>query len=258
MVNDAVIRALKAVTPRIAIQFMNKFRYHVCRTTSAITPEVAATEFVDSYANTSMFALESLSQMGDIRKMRLLSISTRVSHLADYCAIFDSVIHNTMLNTAFPFDSTACPKRRLSVIYGDFFDLPPLDVDCVISHAAIHCFSDSRYRNSPEESLAKPYATAKKLRTIIGESRIPVIVSVAVLHEGVFIDDNAHLSHSKFVESFQNAGFELQNHFFDYLTGGMEHRPEYFFPEFRRSNTLPDLRGKSAAWNYVIGTYLFT
>jgi hypothetical protein len=209
-------------------------------------------ECIDYYGNTSLFALESIRRHGDFKDMNLLSIASLRAHLVDYIAIFRSVQHVTMVETRLP--TRKIDSFRL--LRQDFFSLPRLEVDCVISHAAIHCFNDSRYGNAHSpEGFGRPYQSAGKLREIVGPARVPVVVSIAVNeHEGLF-DNNAHLGHEKFVAAFTGAGFELRDYFFDYLCGGIPQKPEYLEPEYRRSKRLPGDTGKR--WHYVIGNYYF-
>jgi len=140
----------------------------------------------------------------------------------------------------------------------DFFELTPLPLDCVISQAAIHCLNDSRYGNQADKAgWQRPYQAAKKLREIIGERSIPVVVSIAVHRTESMIDDNARLSHDKFVESFVGAGFSLREHFFDYCCYGMPQRVEYLEERYRRATELPTDEQAPSEYNYVIGNYYF-
>ena len=126
----------------------------------------------------------------------------------------------------------------------------------MISHAAIHCFNDTRYGNAHSaEGFQKPYAVPAKLRQIIGQKKVPVIVSIAVNREEGFFDNNAHLAHDKFVAAFEDSDFQLQDYFFDYLCGGIPQTPQCLEVEYRRSKTLPKATG--SRWHYVIGNYYF-
>jgi hypothetical protein len=216
-------------------------------------------EFIDYYGNTSLFALDALCRYGDLGSMKLLSIASRMHNLADYMAIFKEVHHVTMANTQLPVPIEKSPAR-LTLYRQDFFTLAPLDVDCVVSHAAIHCFNDTRYGNaSTPEGFQKPYQAPAKLREIVGNKRIPTIVSIAVnQHEG-FFDNNVHLSHDKFIAAFEKAGFALQDYFFDYICGGgTPHRDEYFNPEYRRSKKFPEPSNTpKAPREWVVGVYFF-
>ena len=212
-------------------------------------------EFVNYHGNTSLFALSAFRRHGRLSDMRLLSVACLMPHLADYLGIFDTVHHNTLTETRLPLAAEECPAK-LVVHRRDLFELPQLDVDCVISHAAIHCFNDTRYGNaSTTEGWAKPYRAAAKLREIAGRT-VPTVVSVAVHQEEGFFDNNAHLGHARFVESFEAAGFGLKDHFFDYVCGGIAQQPEYLEPAWRRSKTLPPHPpAKPREW--VVGNYYF-
>jgi hypothetical protein len=215
-------------------------------------------EFVDFWSNTSLYALEVIQSHGRLSDMQLLSIGNRMSHVADYVALFRSIYHSTLLNTVVPDASRFSTPRQLQILKGDFFELPSLDVDCVISQAAIHCLNDTRYGNEGNSNgWQRPYQAAGKLRQIIGKKTVPVIVSIAAHRTESFIDDNARLAHDKFVESFVAAGFSLQDHFFDYLCYGMPARPEYLESPYRRSKTLPNDQEAPNEYHYVIGNYYF-
>jgi hypothetical protein len=187
--------------------------------------------------------------------MKLLSIACRMPHLADYLGSFHTVYHNTMVETVLPFTQAQFPAR-LILYRQDFFSLPPLDVDCVISHAAIHCFNDSRYGNTTApDGWQKPYQAATKLRQIVGDRKVPAFVSVPVNHQEYFVDNNVHLSHDKFILSFERAGFTLQDHYFDYVSGGLTQTREYLDLSFRRSQELPK---QTLPREYVVGNYHFS
>jgi len=214
-------------------------------------------EFIDFWSNTSLFALEAIQGHGPLKDMSLLSIGNRMSNLADYVALFDTVYHSTLLNTLMP-DALDGSPRRLKILKNDFFDLPPLEVDCVISQAALHCLNDTRYGNEGSTSgWQRPYQAAAKLRQIIGNKSIPVVVSIAAHRQESLIDDNARLAHDKFVESFLTAGFSLKDYFFDYLCYGMPARIEYMDARYRRAKELPADKEAASEYNYVIGNYYF-
>jgi hypothetical protein len=211
-------------------------------------------EFINLHGNTSLFALDVLRKHGRLDEMKLLSLACLMPHLADYLGIFHTVYHNTMVQTRLPVAPEKFPARFVEYMQ-DFFSLPALDVDCVISQTVIHCFNDSRYGNSAaSDRWQKPYEAAARLRQIVGAKQIPVIVSIAVNRDEAFIDNNVHLSHEKFVRSFETAGFKLQDHFFDYLCGGLPQRPEYMEVSYRRSKELPT---GTAAKEWVVGNYYF-
>jgi hypothetical protein len=212
-------------------------------------------EFINYYGNTSLFALDVLRRHGALAEMKLLSIASRMPHLADYLALFHTVHHNTMVQTCLPLPAELFPAK-LVMHQRDLFELEALDVDCVISHAAIHCMNDTRYGNSQSsDGWQKPYRAAAKIRQIAGSKPTPTIVSISVNHEEGFFDNNTHLSHEKFTRSFEAAGFRLQELFFDYLCGGIPQRPEYMQPQYRRSKSLPEHGGSPKAW--VVGNYYF-
>jgi len=213
-------------------------------------------EFINYDGNTSIFALEILRRHGELGKMTLFSIAGRMPHFADYLGIFKRVDHVTMVETSLPFAIEQSPAK-LVVHREDFFSLGSMDVDCVISHAAIHCFNDTRYGNvNTSAGYQKPYQVPAKLRQIVGEKRIPAIVSIAVNREEGFFDNNVHLAHDKFVTAFEKAGFGLQDYFFDYVCGGgIPHKNEYFQKEYRRSKKFPEASGSPKEW--VVGVYHF-
>ncbi len=214
-------------------------------------------EFIDFYGNTSLFALEVMQRHGKLKEMRLFSLGNRVAHMVDYVAVFGTVYHSTLLKTFFPTPTTG-PSRNLVLLEKDFFELTPLPLDCVISQASIHCLNDSRYGNQADKAgWRRPYQAARKLREIIGERSIPVVVSIAVHRTESFIDDNARLSHDKFLECFRGAGFSLQEHFFDYCCYGMPQRTEYLETRYRRATELPTDEQAPSEYNYVIGNYYF-
>jgi len=211
-------------------------------------------EFINYHGNTSLFALAALRGHGRLSEMRLLSVACLMPHLADYLAIFDTVHHSTLTETRLPLPPERSPAK-LVLHRRDLFELPLLEIDCIISHAAIHCFNDTRYGNvNTAEGWQKPYQTAAKLREIAGRA-VPTIVSIAVHREEGFFDNNTHLSHEKFIRSFEQAGWKLRDHFFDYVCGGIPQRPEYLELGYRRSKTLPETPGSPKEW--VVGNYYF-
>ena len=259
MPGSKIKQVIKSITPPVVLDLIR-----LAASKPRSQPELALAgpdpqiEFVDFYAHTSFFALEKLRERGTpLKEMSLFSLGNKMAHLADYLALFAAVYHNTMLQTEVPVEPDECPSA-LTILREDFFSLPPLNIDCVISHAAIHCLNDSRYGNGAStEGWQRPYQAAGKLRQIIGDKSIPIIVSIAVHETESFIDDNARLSHEKFVDSFRRAGFSLEDHFFDYLCHGMPFRPEYLETRYRRSKRLPQLRDFPSDYSYVIGNYYF-
>jgi hypothetical protein len=212
-------------------------------------------EFINYHGNTTIFALQALQSHGELKSMNLLSIACLMPHLADFLALFRSVHHVTLVNTRLPFAIEQSPAK-LFLHQQDFFTLEPMPVDCVISHAAIHCFNDTRYGNTHSpQGFQKPYQAATKLREIVGDRRVPAIVSISVNRDEGFFDNNVHLAHDKFVNSFAQAGFELKDYFFDYVCGGIPQKPEYFNPEYRRSKKLPEYCESPRHW--VVGNYYF-
>ena len=187
--------------------------------------------------------------------MNLLSLACLMPHLADYLAVFRTVHHATMTATYLPFPAEQSPAK-LVLHQKDFFAPGPLDVDCVISHAAIHCFNDTRYGNvHSAQGFEKPYEAPAKLRHIVGDKHVPAIVSIAVNREEGFFDNNTHLAHEKFVAAFERSGFSLEDYFFDYVCGGIPQKPHYLNPEYRRSKKLPEINESPRHW--VVGNYYF-
>jgi hypothetical protein len=212
-------------------------------------------EFINYHGNTSMFALEILRCRGPLEKMKLLSIACLMPHLADYLALFHTVHHNSLVTTRLPLPPELFAAKFVEHQI-DFFDLPPMEIDCVISHAAIHCFNDSRYgNNTSSDGWQKPYQVPAKLRQIVGNKPTPVIASIAVNRTEGFYDNNVHLSHERFIESFRKAGFELREYFFDYVCGGIPQKPEYLDFGYRRSKELPENQANPKEW--VAGNYYF-
>jgi hypothetical protein len=213
-------------------------------------------EFVNYYGNTSIFALDVLRKHGRLEEMKLLSIACLMPHLSDYLALFDTVHHNTMVTTKLPLAAELFPAKFVEH-QCDFFTLPRLDVDCVISHAAIHCFNDTRYGNAGQnDGWQKPYQAAAKIREIAGPKQLPCVVSVSINREELFLDNNVHLAHDKFIQSFEMAGFKLREYFFDYVSGGCPQKPEYFELKYRRSKHLPEVNESPKHW--VVGNYYFS
>lgn len=212
-------------------------------------------EFINYHGNTSLFALDVLRRHGRLSEMKLFSIACLMPHLADYLALFHTVHHNSITETHLPLPQEMFPAK-LALHKKDLFDLDRLDVDCIISHAAIHCFNDSRYGNAATPAgRRRPYAVPAKLRQIAGGRTVPTIVSVSIHREEGLYDNNAHLAHEAFVRSFEESGFKLQEYFFDYVCGGIEQRPEYMEHRFRRSKELPPAGGPPKEW--VAGNYYF-
>ena len=250
-------KVLKSISPPICVDlFRLAFPLKV---SDSQTPaaNLIDKEVVDFWGNTSLFALEVIQRHGPLNEMSLLSLGNRMAHLADYVAVFGKVYHSTLLKTMFPVSLNSVEENP-AVLEGDFFQLRPLDVDCVISQGSIHCLNDSRYGNEASKAgWQRPYQAAQKLREIIGAGSIPVVVSIAVHRTESWIDDNARLSHDKFVASFLSAGFTLREHFFDYYCYGMPQLPEYLEPHYRRSKELPTTEQAPSEYNYVIGNYYF-
>ncbi|HYX29096.1 MAG TPA: hypothetical protein VE863_11060 [Pyrinomonadaceae bacterium] len=252
---------IKSITPPLVADLARGMRRNsaaTSQTSGVLSPDRLDLEYIDFYGNTSLFALEVLQRFGPLRGMRLFSLGNKMAHLADYLGLFGTVYHNSMLTTAVPVEGNH-GLAELKILREDFFDLPALELDCVISHAAIHCLNDTRYGNAgSQQGWSRPYQAAAKLRAIIGQKSVPIIVSIAAHQTESFINDNARLSHDKFVASFTNAGFTLREHFFDYLCYGMPFRPEYFEPKYRRLSVLPTLDEAPSEYNYVIGNYYFS
>lgn len=254
-------KVIKSISPPILVDLARlTFSRRVGHSQTIVAGDLideSKVEFIDFYGNTSLFALEVMQRHGKLNEMRLFSLGNRMAHLADYVAVFGTVYHCTLLRTLFPAANNGF-SRNLVVLEKDFFELPPLSVDCVISQASIHCLNDSRYGNQADSpGWRRPYQAAKKLRQIIGDRSIPVVVSIAVHRTESMIDDNARLSHEKFVESFRVASFSLQDHFFDFCCYGMPQRAEYLEQRFRRATELPTDEQAPGEYNYVIGNYYF-
>lgn len=255
-------KLLKSISPPIFVDLARwTFPGGVSHSETAASPNVfgdqGKVEFIDFYGNTSLFALEVMQCHGTLNEMTLLSLGNRMSHLADYVALFGAIYHSTLLETQVP-DTLDGRSRKLEILIGDFFELPKLDVDCVVSQAAIHCLNDTRYGNQGNASgWQRPYQAAAKLRQIIPEKPIPIVISIATHRTESLIDDNARLAHDRFVDSFEASGFSLQRYFFDYLCYGMPAREEYLTPPYRRAKELPDDKDAPGEYNYVIGNYYF-
>ena len=254
-------RIVKGVTPPIITDLARRALGRGSRTEiipeSELIDAQAKLEFIDFYGNTSLFALDVIQRHGPLNEMRLFSLGNKMAHLVDYVAVFGTVYHSTWLKTFFPVPPHA-GAGNLVVLEGDFFELNPMDIDCVISQASIHCLNDSRYGNKGTgPGWRRPYQAAEKLRQIIGNKSVPVVVSIAVHRSESLIDDNARLEHESFVQSFLNAGFSLQDYFFDYLCYGMPQRIEYLDVRYRRAKELPTDEQAPSDYNYVIGNYHF-
>jgi len=249
-------KVLKSISPPICVDLF-RLAFPLKAGDSQATVNLIDKEVIDFWANTSLFALEVIQRHGPLNEMSLLSLGNRMAHLADYVAVFGKVYHSTLLKTMFPVSRNGS-EGNLTVLKGDFFELRSLDIDCVISQGSIHCLNDSRYGNEASKAgWQRPYQAAQKLREIIGDRSIPVVVSIAVHQTESWIDDNARLSHDKFVASFLSAGFSLREHFFDYYCYGMPQLPEYLEPHYRRSKELPTTEQAPSEYNYVIGNYYF-
>lgn len=246
---------IKSITPPVLMNLARNMRGQASHEAPQ-GPDSENLEYVDFYGNTSMFALETLQRLGQLKDMSLFSLGNKMAHLGDYLALFGTVYHNTTMRTELPVNAQGASK--LVLLREDFFSLGPLDIDCVISHAAIHCLNDTRYANTGSTlGWQRPYQAAAKLREIIGTKTVPVIVSIATHHEESFIDNNARLGHQKFLDSFSQSGFTLKEHFFDYLCYGLPYRQEYLSPQYRRASTLPDGEAPGP-YHYVIGNYYFS
>jgi hypothetical protein len=212
-------------------------------------------EELDYHALASRYALHRLTDHGILSEMKLLCCTARMPHLADYAALLGTVYHSSMLETRWP------PSGRRDPIFfhGDFFDLEPLPVDCVISHTTMHCVSDTRYGNEIEDGkspMVRPYLFPAQLRSIVGDRSVPTFVTVAVNREERDWENNRWLSHEGVLKCFAASGFNLQDYYFDYMTGGCTN-PDRFRPNaYRQAKELPppSLEGV----DYVVGTYYFT
>jgi len=212
-------------------------------------------EELDYHALASRYALHRLTDYGALSEMKLLCCTARMCHLADYAALFGTVYHSSMLETHWP------PSERRDPIFyrGDFFDLEPLPVDCVISHTTMHCVSDTRYGNAimtEKSPMARPYLFPAQLRRIIGDRSVPTFVTVAINHEERDWENNRWLSHESVLKCFAESGFNLQDYYFDYLTGGCINPDRFRTAAYRQTKELPppSLEGV----DYVVGTYYFT
>jgi len=77
-------------------------------------------------------------KIGDLQKKYVLSLAARMSHLADYIAMFRRVFHSTTIGTTLPFSAQGEGYRKISFYRAISltFHLPCLDVNCIISHVA--------------------------------------------------------------------------------------------------------------------------
>jgi hypothetical protein len=206
-----------------------------------------APEQPDYYAVASRYALERLREHGDFSRMTLLCCTARMCHLADYVAIFGSVHHSSIVETDWP------PGRKDPIFHhGDFFDLQPLAIDCVISHATMHCVGDTRYGNA-KTAMERAYQFPGHLRSIAGKT-VPTFVTVAVNREERNWENNRCLSHDRVVKSFVDAGFALRDFYFDYLSGGSNNNRQ--FHNCRQEKALPVIGTEGI--QYVVGTYYFS
>ena len=248
-----VTSALRDLTPPVIWRGLKRISSGL-KNASQNAPQITIEE-IDYHANTSNWTLEHLRGEDDLRRMKVLSITARVAHLADYVALFERVYHVTMIPPQIPF---IYDRHRLVVVVGDFFEMGPTDIDCVMSHVTVHCLSDTRYGNESafgEEGMRRPYQFAEHLRKVIGSRRVPTFVSIAVNRDEGQVDNDRWLSHEKFLNSFQRHGFELKDHYFDYMCATDRQRQTYQNLEFRRAATLPV---NQSDINYVIGCYYFT
>jgi len=254
-------KVVKSITPPLVVDMGRKIigrQLEPAGTVGALADSLEhEIEVIDFWSNTSLYALEVIQKHGPLQNMKLLSIGNRMASLADYLAVFGKTYHNTLLKTLVP-DGSLLSSGRVEILQADFFELGPLDIDCVISQAAIHCLNDTRYGNEGDNTgWARPYQAGAKFREIVGTRRIPVVISIATHETESLIDDNARLQHDKFVRSFTEVGFSLEDYFFDYLCYGMPARPEYLDAKYRRSKQLPNSNEAPNEYNYVIGNYYF-
>jgi hypothetical protein len=248
-----IIGPVREITPPFLLRLAGRFLKN--NNLRLLVETDARLEYIDYYGNTSLFALEVLRTYGPLNQMRLLSLGSRMANLADYLSLFSVVYHSTVVETFFPIQANKFPAK-LVLLQGDFFELPTLEVDCVISPATIHCFSDISYGNiRSRDRWQRAYKAAVKLRQIVGEKPVPVIVNIAVNKNEYFSNRHIHLAHEKFIDSFAKAGFALQEYFFDYLSGGLPRRPEYFDVQYRRAKRLPP--PSSSPSDCVVGNYYF-
>src|SRR5438128_2073382 len=68
-------------------------------------------EHIDYYGNTSLYALEILKQNGLFSGLQLLSLGSRMAHLADYLALFSAIYHSTMVDVVLPVDPQILSTR---------------------------------------------------------------------------------------------------------------------------------------------------
>jgi hypothetical protein len=201
------------------------------------------------------YALHRLTDHGRLSEMKLVCCTARMYHLADYAALFGTVYHSSMHETHWPPSG-----RGDSISYvGDLFDLEPLPVDCIISHATMHCLSDTRYGNETQTDkspMVRPYLFPAQLRRMVGDRSLPTFVTVAVNHDERDWENNRWLSHEGVLKCFGASGSNLQDYYFDYLTGGCTNPDRFRADAYRQAKDLPppSLEGV----DYVMGTYYFT
>ena len=118
-----------------------------------------------------------------------------MSHLADYLAIFREVHHATLVKTCLPFTPEQSPAKFV-LHQQDFFTLPSLDIESASSHMPlfIALTIPATANEHSAEGIQKPYRAAAKLRQIVGEKRVPAVVSIAVNRDEGSFDNNTHLS----------------------------------------------------------------
>lgn len=201
-------------------------------------------EYFDYYSMTSHFILKNTTQDSNV-----LSVGCRLNQLLPMSHFYKNIIHVTSVPIQ-DLDNIedVLPISNLRIIIGDFFNLDynlfP-SVDTLISQATIHCMSDSRYFNEFRKSEPAPYRFARKLIEICPNIK-RAAVSIAVNREENIEDNYTWLNEKKFLASFEKAGFECIDRFYDINKPGGGIRFSLMFPD-----------NYATRHSYIIGNYFF-
>lgn len=205
------------------------------------------------YASTQCFANECL-HLDFSGKIHLLSMAGKVEHIVPMIPMCEELVHISMMPMDDEYELNGLITKPIKTYYEDFFALETDEllkrVNCMISHAAIHCMNDTRYGNDPTGREFKSYLFAQRLVVICPNIEM-AIVSVPVNENDCIKDNSSYLSNNKFIDSFEKAGFKLVKTLYDKncLKGNLYEKGERFSDAFPADYCTNH--------RYVVGNYCF-
>lgn len=176
-------------------------------------------ESYDDYSATTAAVVDGLIHAG-LSEWNILSVGGCIRHIVPLLPMFNKFVHSTMI----PIEDKDDIKDLLNQVdvieyNGDFFEIDDNNKDLeninvVISHETIHCMNDTRYHNSSDGIISRPYLFADKVCRLCPCVK-NIFVSVNVAKEEQLLNNATVLSEKKFIESFEKEGFSVKKAVYD-------------------------------------------